>query len=357
VIEFFPQDLAVVPQKLPLSGTLCRENVPDTKRVRLAQAIIQASSSAAALTSRLLAFARRQPLKPEPINLNILIEGMGDLIARTLGERVEVRVELPEETCNILADRNQLEAAVLNISANARDAMPGGGRLTIGTRIVRENDELMVGVEFTDTGIGMDQDILEHVFEPFFTTKKVGKGTGLGLSQVYGFAQQSGGEVRVSSSPGVGTTLVMLLPCAEEEQGLATETRESKSELRGSFSILVVEDNEEVGSFAEALLVDMGHSTRRARSGEEALELVREVRFDIVFSDVVMPGMGGLKLAQILAERRPDLPVVLATGYSNEIAQSGSDGRPVILKPYRVDTLARALSTALGNHSAPESKR
>jgi CheY-like chemotaxis protein len=328
---------------------LCRDNVPDPKRLRFAQAIVQASASAAALTSQLLAFARRQPLKPEPINLNNLLDGMGDLITRTLGERVEVRLELTAEPCSILADRNQLEAAVLNISANARDAMPAGGRLTIGTRVVREDGKPMVGIEFTDTGIGMDEDTLEHVFEPFFTTKKTGKGTGLGLSQVYGFAQQSGGEVRASSSPGVGTTLLMLLPCAEVEEASGTESQEPRTELRGSFSILIVEDNEEVGAFAEALLVDLGHSTRRARSGEEALAMLQHSRFDIVFSDVVMPGMGGLKLAQILAEEQPDLPVVLATGYSNEIAQSGSNGRPVILKPYRVETLARALHTALGS--------
>jgi CheY-like chemotaxis protein len=133
------------------------------------------------------------------------------------------------------------------------------------------------------------------------------------------------------------------------EEGGASELQEAKTELRGSFSILIVEDNEEVGAFAEALLADLGHSTRRARSGEEALELLPNHRFDIVFSDVVMPGMGGLKLAQILAEQRPDLPVVLATGYSNEIAQSGSSGRPVILKPYRVETLSRALNAALGS--------
>jgi CheY-like chemotaxis protein len=266
-----------------------------------------------------------------------------------LGERVEVHLDLSEGTCNILADRNQLEAAVLNISANARDAMPDGGRLTIGTRFVQEGGEPMVGIEFTDTGIGMDQDTLEHVFEPFFTTKKTGKGTGLGLSQVYGFAQQSGGEVRASSSPGIGTTLLILLPCAQVGEGSAAEPQETRTELHGTYKILIVEDNEEVGAFAETLLGDLGHSTRRARSGEEALDLLEGDRFDIVFSDVVMPGMGGLKLAQILAEQQPDLPVVLATGYSNEIAQSGSNGRPVILKPYRVETLSRALNAALGN--------
>jgi signal transduction histidine kinase/ActR/RegA family two-component response regulator len=328
---------------------LCRENLPDHKRVRFAQAIVQASASAAALTSQLLAFARRQPLKPEPINLNSLIESMLDLIDRTLGERIQVVLNLSPAACNILADRNQLEAAILNVSANARDAMPDGGRLTITTRIVEEMDRPMTGLEITDTGTGMDEDTLEHVFEPFFTTKGTGKGTGLGLSQVFGFAQQSGGEVRAQSQPGVGTTLLILLPCSDAQEAGLSEDTGGRNELSGSASILVVEDNEEVGAFAEALLSELGHAIRRVHSGEAALDLIRRERFDIVLSDVVMPGMGGLKLAQILSEERPELPVVLATGYSQEIAQSGSHGRHVILKPYRLETLSTALARALGD--------
>ncbi len=334
---------------------LTRDNLPDNRRLRLARAIVQASSSAASLTSRLLAFARRQPLKPECININKLVDGLSDLIARTLGERIDVRLELSEQSGNILADRNQLEAAILNISANARDAMPDGGRLTIRTRDVREDEVAMVGIEFTDDGIGMDQDTLDHVFEPFFTTKSTGKGTGLGLSQVYGFAKQSGGAVHATSAPGVGTTLLILLPCADGDEPGEDDTPDIRTEVRGACTILIVEDNEEVGAFAETLLADLGHSTRRAKSGEEALVLLRRQSFDIVFSDVVMPGMGGLKLAQILAEERPELPVVLATGYSNEIAQSGSSGRAVILKPYRLDTLSNALSTALKNRPSSDS--
>jgi CheY-like chemotaxis protein len=328
---------------------LCRDNLLEHKRLRFAQAIVQASGSAAALTSQLLAFARRQPLKPEPINLNSLVEGMRDLIDRTLGERIEVRTALTEHACNILADRNQLEAAILNIAANARDAMPDGGRLTIRTRANFEDDKQMVGVEITDTGTGMDEDTLEHIFEPFFTTKKTGKGTGLGLSQVYGFAQQSGGEVRATSDPGVGTTFKLLLPCSEKGENPVAPDADAGSEIVASASILVVEDNEEVGAFAETLLTELGHSIRRVRSGEEALDMVRSAQFDIVFSDVVMPGMGGLKLAEILSEERPDLPVVLATGYSHDIAESGSGGRPVILKPYRLETLSKALTAALGS--------
>jgi signal transduction histidine kinase len=194
---------------------LCRDNLPEPKRLRFARAIVQASGSAAALTSQLLAFARRQPLKPEPLNLNLLVEGMRDLIDRTLGERIEVRTELTTHDCNILADRNQLEAAILNIAANARDAMSDDGCLTIRTNVTEIDGRPMVGLDIADNGTGMDQDTLEHIFEPFFTTKKTGKGTGLGLSQVYGFAQQSGGEVRAQSTLGEGTTFTLLLPCSE----------------------------------------------------------------------------------------------------------------------------------------------
>jgi signal transduction histidine kinase len=333
---------------------LCRDGLPEPKRLRFAKAIVQASGSAAALTSQLLAFARRQPLKPEPLNLNLLVEGMRDLIDRTLGERIEVKTQLSPHSCNILADRNQLEAAILNIAANARDAMSDDGCLTIRTNVTAIGDRPMIGLEIADNGIGMDQDTLEHIFEPFFTTKKTGKGTGLGLSQVYGFTQQSGGEVRAASTLGEGTTFTLLLPCSDVGADTEAPTNLSGQELIGSASILVVEDNEEVGAFAETLLTELGHSISRARSGEEALEIVRDKDFDVVFSDVVMPGMGGLRLAEILSEERPNLPVVLATGYSHDIAQSGSGGRPVILKPYRLETLSNALTAALGRRGVQE---
>jgi signal transduction histidine kinase/CheY-like chemotaxis protein len=327
---------------------LCRDDLADEKRLRFARAIVQASASAAALTSQLLAFARRQPLKPEAIDVNAFVAGTRDLLDRTLGERIIIETRLSSDACDALADRSQLEAAVLNIAANARDAMPDGGRLTIATRALSAEDGATVEIEIADTGTGMDQDTLEHVFEPFFTTKGLGKGTGLGLSQVYGFAQQSGGEVRVRSEPGVGTAFTLVLPCADRQEPAATAQAVRPGGARVIASILVVEDNEEVGAFAEALLRELGHGVARARSGEDALELVRTQPFDIVFSDVVMPGMGGLRLAEILGEEHPELPVVLATGYSHDIAQSGTGGRPLILKPYRLETLSRALDAALG---------
>ncbi|HET9810569.1 MAG TPA: ATP-binding protein [Sphingomicrobium sp.] len=333
---------------------LCRKQLPEPKRIRFAQAIVQAAENAASLTSQLLAFARRQPLKPERLDISELIGSMADLIDRTVGERIEVKLDLSSR-CLIEVDRTQLQSAILNVTSNARDAMPGGGVLTLRTREQRgEEDQRLIALEISDTGEGMDPETLDRVFEPFFTTKGTGKGTGLGLSQVYGFASQSGGEVSVNSLPASGTTITLTLPCfgAGESSGAIADSPPAVA-AQPTAAILVVEDNEEVGAFAETLLSELGHDVTRATSGEDALELCRARDFDVVFSDVVMPGMGGLKLAETLAVEKPELPVVLATGYSQEIADAGSGGRPVILKPYRLATLAEALASAL--HAAPRS--
>ena len=329
---------------------LCRPNLEEAKRIRFAQAIVQAATNAASLTSQLLAFARRQPLKPEQIDVNVLIGEMEDMISRSVGERIQVVTELCEQSCRIEVDRAQLQSAILNIASNARDAMPGGGLLTISTASVSTDEGgKMVEIRMADTGSGMDAETADRIFEPFFTTKGTGKGTGLGLSQVYGFASQSGGDVRVESEEGKGTRLSLVLPCVEVEGPASVAPRASVATEQPPASILVVEDNEEVGAFAETLLSELGHKVTRAASGEEALDLARAQQFDIVLSDVVMPGMGGLKLAQTLHEEQPQLPVVLATGYSQEITETGSGGRPVILKPYRLVTLSEALASAMQN--------
>ena len=327
---------------------LCKDELPEAKRKRFAAAIVQAAGNAAALTSQLLAFARRQPLKPERLDVNAVIRDIGDLVDRTMGERIEVRTRLDARHCFVEVDRTQLQSAILNIASNARDAMPDGGRLAISTRDETGPDGTkLIAIEIADSGTGMDEATSERIFEPFFTTKGTGEGTGLGLSQVYGFASQSGGEVRVDSEPGRGTRLTLALPCSLS--GIVDEAKAEPAEVASPTpaAILIVEDNDEVGAFAETLLAELGHAVTRANSGEQALELVRAQDFDVVFSDVVMPGMGGLKLAEALAAEKPRLPVVLATGYSQEIAQAGSGGRPVITKPYRLATLSEALSTAI----------
>jgi signal transduction histidine kinase len=330
---------------------LRRPGIDEAKRLRFAEAVVQASSKAAALTGQLLAFARRQPLQPEVIEVNALIRGMIDLLDRTLGERIKISTELSGDICTVEADRAQLESALLNVAVNARDAMPDGGTLAIRTEQLHDAERGdMIALSVGDSGGGMDEDTLGRAFEPFFTTKMTGKGTGLGLSQVYGFASQSGGDVRIASVVGMGTTVTILLPCSGAPYTAGTG-EELRAPVRGRAGrILLVEDNDEVGEFAEALLGELGHQVRRVRSGEQALRLAENESFDAVFTDVVMPGMSGLELASHLAELRPGLPIILTTGYSDEIARSGAGGRPVILKPYRPETLAAVINQAL----APE---
>lgn len=327
---------------------LTRPELADDKRIRFAQAIVQASTNAASLTSQLLAFARRQPLKPERLDLNRLIREMGELLDRTMGERFVLVTDLHRLPCRVEVDRAQLQSAILNIASNARDAMKQGGTLTIRTHSFSDEDgHAIAALELSDDGEGMTQEVQDRIFEPFFTTKSTGKGTGLGLSQVYGFATQSGGDVRVTSKLGQGTTLILSLPCVDSASDSDPEPLASDAKVQPSARILVVEDNEDVGVFAETLLSELGHRVTRAISGEDALELTRREEFDVVLSDVVMPGMGGVRLAEALAREKPDLPVVLATGYSQEIVEGGSGGRPVILKPYRLSTLSDALADAM----------
>jgi signal transduction histidine kinase/CheY-like chemotaxis protein len=326
---------------------LRRPGLKDERRLRFADAIVEASGRAAGLTSQLLAFARRQPLQPEVIEVNAMIAGMIDLLDRTLGERFTIHTDLSGEVCMIEADRAQLASAVLNVAVNARDAMPEGGTLRIATQLIQEEGGSMVAICVTDTGTGMDEETIARAMEPFFTTKAAGKGTGLGLSQVYGFASQSGGDLRIESTPGEGTTVHILLPCSNAAPPLAPKAVPSEARAARIGAVLMVEDNEEVGEFAEALLRELGHAVTRARSGAEALVAAAERPFDVVLTDVVMPGMSGIELADRLHVLQPSLPVVLTTGYSDEISRSGAGGRPVLLKPYRLETLAKVLDDAL----------
>jgi signal transduction histidine kinase/CheY-like chemotaxis protein len=330
---------------------LKRPALADDKRVRFAEAIVQTAARAAALTGQLLAFARRQPLRPKVVHLNDRIGAMLELLGRTLGARFEVRTALTDGLCQVEVDPTQLEVAVLNIVVNARDAMPEGGDIVIRTREAAATeiagDGRAVALSVTDTGSGIDAETLARVFEPFFTTKNVGKGTGLGLSQVYGFAKQSGGDVQIESEVGAGTTVTMLLPCTDKPlEEAAGPTAAAHPERRGR--ILLVEDNEEVGAFAESMLSELGHSVVRARNADEAIAAIEAgTVFDVMFSDVMMPGLSGIELAKIIRARRPGLPIVLTTGYSEQIARTGSEDLPVVLKPYRPDNLVRALDDAL----------
>ncbi len=326
-----------------------RPGIGEAKRIRFADAIVQTAGRAAALTGQLLAFARRQPLQPEVIDLNAHIQGMTDLLDRALGERVEVRTDLAEGLCPIEVDPAQLESAILNVAVNARDAMPEGGALTLhtGEAAPLADGRQAVFVAVSDSGTGIDDEVLSRIFEPFFTTKSVGKGTGLGLSQVYGFAAQTGGDVEVESVVGEGTTVTLILPCSARGEAPAAKPEPDLERKHRTGRILLVDDNEDVGAFAETLLVELGHKVIRARTGSEALELARAGGIDAVFTDVVMPGMSGIELAQALAPVLPGVPVVLTTGYSDEISREGAAGRPVVFKPYRLETLAGVLDDVL----------
>lgn len=336
---------------------LQRPGLSEEKRARFTKAIIDASTQGALLTGQLLAFARRQPLRPETLDINHRILTMLVMIQPMLGPNIALSTHLEPALLPVDVDPGQFEAALLNIVVNARDAMPEGGEITIRTGNVTGEDaggrERAVAVTVEDSGRGIAPDQLEHVFEPFFTTKTVGKGTGLGLSQVYGFAAQSGGEARIGSEVGKGTKLTLLLPASDKPLPVAPEVRQEVTAKEQAGRILLVEDNEAVGNLAESLLGELGHEVIRARSGPEALRLADNgAQFDIVFSDVVMPGMTGLELADKLKKRRPLLPIILTTGYSEGIVAAGARGFPLVRKPYRMETLAGAVDEALASHRA-----
>jgi PAS domain S-box-containing protein len=330
---------------------LRRGDLADEKRSRYLDAIVETADRAAALTGQLLAFSRRQRLKPEVIDLNLRLDAFGEMLGRTLGGQVDVTLDLAPGLWKTEADPTQLETALLNAAINARDAMPDGGTLTIRTCNAHEKDGDFVVVELADSGTGMPDEVLNRAYEPFFTTKPVGKGTGLGLSQIHGFAAQSGGRTELSSAAGQGTTLRLFLPRADKE--VTPPAPAAPAACRGDGrTVLLVEDNDHVRAFAEHLLEDLGYEVVSAASAEQALQMLETRDIDVVFSDIVMPEMSGLDLARLLAERRPELPVVLATGYSEEIVSGNAGAFDVLSKPYGADSLGGALARALAGEGA-----
>ncbi|MGZ8286444.1 MAG: PAS domain S-box protein [Allosphingosinicella sp.] len=325
---------------------LTRPGLSDEKRVRYLQAILDTADRAATLTSHLLAFGRRQALKPEVADLNLRLDAFAEMVGRTLGGRFEVRLGLAPSLPPVEVDLAQLETALLNAAFNARDAMPEGGRLTLATRRLPGEGGGEVMVEIADTGGGMSAEVLDRAFEPFFTTKPVGEGTGLGLSQIHGFAAQAGGRAEIKSIPGEGTAVRIILPATAKAFGPSTATIRVAKPPRG-LNVLLVEDNDHVREFAHHLLDELGYRVVSAASGEEALERLEAEPVDILFSDVVMPGLSGVELARLARERDPSLPVLLASGYSEEIVGAAGADFEIVRKPYDLNGIEAALGAAL----------
>lgn len=337
-----------------------REDLADIKRAAANAA--RGAERAAALTKSLLAFSRRQPLDPKPVDANKLVTNMSDLLRRTLGEQVIIENVVSAGLWRTQVDPNQLESAILNLAVNARDAMPDGGKLTIETANAyldaryAEDAEVEPGqyvvICVTDTGVGMSQVVIDRAFEPFFTTKDVGAGTGLGLSQVYGFVRQSGGHVRIYSEPGQGTTVKIYLPrlLADEAEG---ELPRAPAWVAGGSSetVLVVEDDGGVRDYSAAILRELGYHVLEAAEGRRALELIEQhPEIALLFTDVGLPGMNGRQLADEVAQRRPELKVLFTTGYArNAIVHDGrlDPGVHLITKPFTFAELATTVRQVL----------
>jgi PAS domain S-box-containing protein len=335
-----------------------RQSAADHRTTRLLDNAIQGAQRGIALTQRMLAFARRQELTLEPIHVPALVHGMSDLLQQSIGPSVMIEARFPLVLDAIRTDANQLELALLNVAVNARDAMPNGGVITIAARpeIVgagnrhRLKPGRYVCLSVTDTGEGMDEATLARAMEPFFTTKGVGKGTGLGLSMVQGLAQQSGGGLVLKSRPGTGTTVELWLPAAEPKSDVAASIEETSAvepePAARTLCVLAVDDDPLVLLNTVAILEDLGHRVFEATSGVQALDILRrEKTIELVITDQAMPHMTGAELARAIKAERPDLPIILATGYA-ELA----DVDPALLrlsKPFRQEDLARALMLAV----------
>jgi signal transduction histidine kinase len=337
---------------------LQRPDLDDNRRSRYFKTVSDTVDRGAKLTGQLLAFARRQALSPQVFDAGPRLEAMAEMLDTATGARIQVSLELPDTPCHVHADLGQLETAVINLMINGRDAMAGAGTL----RLRLEADQPMpalrgqaaqagpfAAISVIDSGVGIAPHLQERIFDPFFTTKGAGQGTGLGLSQVFGFVKQSGGDVQVSSSQGKGTTFTLYLPQAPQaavEDIAAMPALEPSGESR---HIMVVEDNPDVGSFIAQILRDHGYRVSWAVSAEDALIQIASTQggFDVVFSDVMMPGMGGLALALELQRSQPQLPVILTSGYSEAIAEGGHQGFAFLAKPYSAEQVCRMLEEVL----------
>ncbi len=316
----------------------------DAKSLRAIQAIETATQRGASLTRQLLTFARRQSVNPQSIDLRDSIHSVQEVLNTGLGSAVQLHIDLDDGLWPVMVDPAELETALVNLIINARDAMPGGGSVSVRASNIHIDDGVRKGdhvaIEVRDTGMGIPPDIVAKVFDPFFTTKPIGKGTGLGLSQVHGFAHQAGGTVAVASELGTGTTFTICLPRGKR----GAELPEEEVRSTGNGTVLLVEDNPDVATASTGLLEQLGYSVRWVSDAEAALKELDRDGIDLVVTDIVMPGkIDGLGLARAIQKKHPGLPILLATGYS-EAAQNARTDFSILRKPYQLHELSRALS-------------
>jgi CheY-like chemotaxis protein/two-component sensor histidine kinase len=325
------------------------------KRVEL---IMQAGHSAAALTRQLLAFSRRQVLVTKVLDLNALVGRLAPMLQRVIGEDIELAIDVAPDLERVRADAAQMEQVLMNLVVNARDAMPGGGGLTISTRNRAAppaaaggagDGRRQVVLAVRDTGVGMDDEVLSHVFEPFFTTKEEGKGTGLGLATVYGIVHQSGGRIEVESRPGTGTTFSVYLPPVAEPLGDGDESETRPR--RGEETVLVVEDQPEIRALACEVLRQYGYHVLDAGGGQEALRLSAQHSgpIHLLLTDVIMPGLGGVAVAEALSAKRQGLRVMYMSGYTDQAVgpEALRPGVAFVHKPFYPEALARKVRECL----------
>ncbi|MBV7554278.1 PAS domain-containing protein [Pseudomonas sp. PDM28] len=332
---------------------------------RFTEAAVSSANRAAALTHRLLAFSRRQSLNRTPLNPNDLIRSLEDLLSRTKGDHIELKLQLAQNIWRVNTDVSQLENALLNLVINARDAMPGGGELQIETanvyldgsdittlEPVKAGDYVMIAV--SDNGTGMTPSVLAKAFDPFFTTKPIGQGTGLGLSMIYGFAQQSGGHVSLFSRPGRGTSVRLYLPrlhSTEPEKILSPVVGEAPAAIAGE-TVMLVEDDVAVRMLVLDLLKELGYRAHEAEDAKDALPVLEsDLRVDLLVTDVGLPGMNGRQLAEIARQHRPGLKVLFMTGYAQIAAERQGfleEGMDMVTKPFSIDLLANKIRTMIG---------
>lgn len=324
---------------------LIRMRATDPRIVRQADHAFKAAERGSKLTAQLLAFSRTQKLATAPVDLNALIAGMSELVNQTLGAEITVQTDLSPDLPHVLADANQLELAILNLSINARDAMPNGGTLTISTRHDPANEARVI-VCVADTGTGMPPEVVARAFDPFFTTKPPGKGTGLGLSQVYGIVRQIGGDVRIDTAPGKGTRIIIALRVAHVDA--ARENAHASDVARGTETVLIVDDDPDVREVMLGVLSDVGYHVQEAASGEAALRILTQYRPDLLVLDFGMPGANGAEVAAAARQQNGDLRILFVSGYSDTSAIEKAVGKaPLLHKPFRPAEFAAAVRSSL----------